>query len=261
VQALQQEVATLQALRAVALSGDALADVPLKVVQLLKRRAHNEDASRMRAHPAPIRYTLLASFVHVRTMEVTDDTVRMMLDVIRRIETQTEKHLKKTLLQDIKRVTGKVQLLYRIAKAVVEAPDGTIRNVLFPCVKETTCHELVAEAKASHPHYRIWYQAIMRQKFVRHYRRMLPLVLEHLTFCEALAVIKQSRGTKGAYFPADVVEGVVSPRWRETVIEEHEGTTRIHRPYYELWVLQRLERALKCQEIWVEGAYAFRNPS
>jgi TnpA family transposase len=271
VQALQQEVAMLQALRAVALPGDVLADVPLKVVQLLKRRAHNEDASRMRAHPAPIRYTLLASFIHVRMMEVTDDTVRMTLDVIRRIETQTEKHLEKALLQDIKRVTGKVQLLYRIAEAVVEAPDGTIRNVLFPCVKEATFHDLVAEAKASHPHYRIWYQAIMRQKFVRHYRRMLPLILDHLTFCsenrfqpviKALAAIKQSLGTEGPYLPADVpVEGVVSPRWRETVIEEHEGTTRINRPYYELCVLQRLERALKCKEIWVEGAYAFRNPS
>ena len=157
----------------------------------------------------------------------------MTLEVIRRIDTQTEKHLEKTLLQDIKRVTGKVQLLYRIAEAVVETPDGTIRNVLFPCVKEATFHDLVAEAKASHPQYRSWYQAVMRQKFMRHYRRMLPLVLEHLSFrsenrfqpvIEALAVIKQSLGTKGQYFPTDVpVEGVVPPSWRETVIEAHEG--------------------------------------
>jgi Tn3 transposase DDE domain-containing protein len=46
-----------------------------------------------------------------------------------------------------------------------------------------------------------------------------------------------------------------------TVLEEHAGTTRINRQYYELCVLQRLERALKCKEVWVEGAYAFRNPS
>jgi TnpA family transposase len=271
VKNLQQEVTKLHTLQTLGLPAEALADVPFKVLQLLKRRAHHEDASRMRAHPAPIRYTLLASFVHVRTMEVTDDAVRMTLEVIRRIDTQTEKHLEKTLLQDIKRVTGKVQLLYRIAEAVVETPDGTIRNVLFPCVKEATFHDLVAEAKASHPQYRSWYQAVMRQKFMRHYRRMLPLVLEHLSFrsenrfqpvIEALAVIKQSLGTKGQYFPADVpVEGVVLPSWRETVIEEHEGTTRINRQYYELCVLQRLERALKCKEIWVEGAYAFRNPS
>jgi hypothetical protein len=105
-------------------------------------------------------------------MEVTDDVVRMMLEIIRRIETQTEKHLHRALLRDITRV----------AEAVVEAPDGTIRQFLFPRVGEDTFRELVAEARASGPQCRLWYQYIMRQKYVRHYRRMLPLVLEHLTF-------------------------------------------------------------------------------
>ena len=154
----------------------------------------------MRAHPAPIRYTLMVCFVMVRTMEVTDDVVRMLLEMIRRIETQTEKHLQKTLLQDVKRVAGKVQLLYRIAEAVVEDPDGTIRTVLFPEVKEETFRDLATEAKASGPQYRIWYQYVMRQKYIHHYRQILPWILEHLTFrsenrfqpvIEALAVIKQ----------------------------------------------------------------------
>jgi hypothetical protein len=56
----------------------------------------------------------MACFISVRTMEVTDDVVRMMLEMIRCIDTQTEKHLQKTLLRDIKRVAGKVQLLYRV---------------------------------------------------------------------------------------------------------------------------------------------------
>jgi TnpA family transposase len=271
VKNLQHELTKLQTLRGLGVPAGAFAGVPEKVVQLLKRRAANERAGEMRAHPPAIRHALLACFVHVRTMEVTDNAARMTLEVIRRIDTQTEKHLEKTLLQDIKRVTGKVQLLYRIAEAVVETPDGTIRNVLFPCVKEATFHDLVAEAKASHPNYRSWYQAVMRQKYVHHYRQMLPGILEHLAFrsenrfqpvIEALAVIKQYLPTKYQYFPEDVpVDGVVLPSWRETVIKEHEGATRINRPYYELCVLQRLERALKCKEVWVEGAYAFRNPS
>jgi hypothetical protein len=158
VKNLQHELTKLQTLRGLGVPAGAFAGVPEKVLQLLKRRATNERAGEMRAHPPVIRHALLACFVHVRTMEVTDDAVRMTLEVIRRIDTQTEKHLEKTLLQDIKRVTGKVQLLYRIAEAGVDTPDGTIRNVLFPCVKEATFHALVAEAKASHPHYRVWYQ-------------------------------------------------------------------------------------------------------
>jgi TnpA family transposase len=270
VKNLQKEVTKLHTLRALGVSAESLAGVPFKVLQTLRRRAHQEHASEMRAHPAPIRYALLACFIHARTMDVTDDTVRMLLEVIRRIETQTEKRLHRELLQDIKRVAGKVQLLFRVAEAVVDAPEGTIRDVIFPRVKEDIFRELVAEAKASGPQYRSWYQYVMRQKYVRHYRQMLPWVLEHLTFrsenrfqpvIEALAVIKRYLGTKYQYFPEEVpVEGVVSPSWRETVLEHQDGTVRINRQYYELCVLQRLERALKCKEIWVEGSYAFRNP-
>ena len=271
VKHLQEEITKLQTLRALGVPAEVLAGVPFKVLQTLKRRAHNEHAGEMRAHPAPIRYALMACFIHARTMDVTDDVIHMLLEIIRRMDTQTEKHLHKTLLQDIKRVAGKVQLLYRIAEAVVEEPDGTIRTVLFPQVKEETFRDLAAEAKASGPQYRIWYQYVMRQKYIHHYRQMLPWVLEHLTFrsenrfqpvIEALAVIKQSLGTKGQYFPAEVpLDGVVLPSWRDTVIEKHDDTVQINRQYYELWVLQQLERALTCKEVWVEGAHAFRNPS
>lgn len=271
VKNLQKEVRKLQTLRALGVPADALAVVPWKVLQTLQRRATNERASEMRAHPTVIRCALMACFIHARTMEVTDDVVRMLLEIIRRMDTQTEKHLQKELLRDIKHVAGKVQLLYRIAEAVVEEPDGTIRTVLFPQVKEETFRDLAAEAKASGPQYRIWYHYVMRQKYIHHYRQMLPWVLEHLTFrsenrfqpvIEALAVIKQSLGTKGQYFSKEVpLDGGVLPSWRATVLEEHDGDVRINRQYYELCVLQRLERAMKCKEVWVEGAYAFRNPS
>jgi hypothetical protein len=247
VKHLQKEVAKLRTLRAIGVPTEACATVPFKVLQILKRRATNERAGEMRAHPDPIRYALMACFIHVRTMDVTDDVVHMMLEVIRRIETQTEKHLHKELLQDITRVAGKVQLLFRVAEAVVEEPDGTIREVLFPRVAEETFRDLVTEAKASGPQYRSWYQSVMRQKYIRHYRQMLPWVLEHLTFrsenrfqpvIAALAVITRYLGTKYHYFPEEVpIEGVVLPRWRDTVLEDRDGKVRINRQYYELCVL------------------------
>ena len=57
------------------------------------------------------------------------------------------------------------------------------------------------------------------------------------------------------------IEGVVTPRWKEKVFEQVNGETKINRRYYELCVLEKLERALKCKEVWVEGSYDFRNPS
>lgn len=127
-----------------------------------------------------------------------------------------------------------------------------------------TAWELVTEAKASGPQYRSWYQYVMRQKYIRHYRQMLPWVLEHLTFrsenrfqpvIAALAVIKRYLGTKYHYFPEEVpLEGVVLPSWRDTVLEPKDGTVRIHRRSYELCVLQRLATPARiCPPIGTHG--------
>jgi hypothetical protein len=44
------------------------------------------------------------------------------------------------------------------------------------------------------------------------------------------------------------------------VLEKVENEVKVNRSYYELCVLEKLERALKCKEVWVEGSHAFRNP-
>jgi hypothetical protein len=145
--------------------------------------------------------------------------------------------------------------------------------VLFPAVKEETFHELVAEFRHSKPQYRLIKQTLMRNKFVRHYRRMLPMLLDNVIFrsenrfqpvIEALDAIRRNVNKKGRnrYFEEKVqTDGVVSPSWASKVFEEVEGGTKVNRHYYELCVLQKLQRALKCKEVWVEGAHAFRNPN
>jgi len=46
---------------------------------------------------------------------------------------------------------------------------------------------------------------------------------------------------------------------KKMAIEEIKGIPRIVKHYF-LAVLQKLEKALKCKEIWVEGAYRYRDP-
>jgi hypothetical protein len=36
--------------------------------------------------------------------------------------------------------------------------------------------------------------------------------------------------------------------------------TRVLKHYFELCVLQKLEKALRNKEVWVEGSYRYRNP-
>jgi hypothetical protein len=97
----------------------------------------------------------MASYLYVRAMEVTDDITRMAIDLIHRLETRSEKQINREFLADLKRVDGKMQILSRVAEAVVEQPDGVVREVIFSRVKEETFHDLVTEFRASGPELRL----------------------------------------------------------------------------------------------------------
>jgi hypothetical protein len=271
VASLKKEIDKLQQLRSVGIAKEDLANIPFKVQKLLFRRAKNETASKMREHPLEIRYGLMACFISIRTMEVIDNIVSMFVTMIHRIDMRAEKQRDNTLLKDLQHVEGKTQILFRVAEAITSNPDGNIRDVIFPKVKEDVFRDLVAEKKASGPQYRFLHQYIMKQKYTYHYRQMLPLVLENITFrsdnrfqpiIEALSQIKQYIRTKYKYFPVSVpIEGVVTGIWEKAVLEKVGTSTKVNRKYYEVCVLQQLERALRCKEIWVEGSYEWRNPS
>ncbi|MDP6736702.1 MAG: IS1 family transposase [Nitrospinaceae bacterium] len=146
-------------------------------------------------------------------MEVIDDIVQMFVKLIHRIDVRAENQRDKQLLADFKRVEGKTQILYRVAEMVTENPDGTIRDVIFPKVKEETFENLVAEKQASGSIYQRMHQQLMLNKYTHHYRRMLGPVLENLTFrtdnrfqpiITALAIIKRYFGASRKYFPESV---------------------------------------------------------
>jgi len=151
--------------------------------------------------------------------------------------------------------------------------EAIVREVIFPRVKEEIFRNLVTEFRVTGPNLRLLRQAVMQRKFARHYRRMLPALLETLQFrsdnrfqptIEALTVIQRHLGSHHRHFPeakSIPIEGVVTPAWEERVFEEVGGERKVNRRYYEICTLQKLQRALKCKEIWVEGSYAFRNPS
>jgi hypothetical protein len=179
---LNVEIGKLQTIRGVGLKSEVFSGLPWKVLQLLKRRATNETATEMREHPDVIQYGLMGCFLYVRSTEVTDDIARMAVELIQRLDKRSETQIFRELLADVARVEGKMQILSRVAEAVVEQPDGIVREVVFPAVKEETFRDLIAEFRTSGPHPRLLRQNVMERKFVRHYRRMLPALLNTIEF-------------------------------------------------------------------------------
>ena len=107
----------------------------------------------------------------------------------------------------------------------------------------------------------------MRASYGRHYRRMVPEILNILEFrsnnevhqpvIKALEIIKKYYQIGSHYFSEDdtiPIEGVIRSVMKDTVIEKDiEGEERINRINYEIVALQSLRDKLRCKEIWVLG--------
>lgn len=269
-----EEIAKLQPLRALQLPADLFAQVPRKILQGYRQRAAVEEPYELRRHPAAVRYTLLSAFSYLRMQEISDTLVDVLLEIVHRLGVKAERKVEKELLADLKRVTGKTNLLFRLAEATLENPDGIVRDVVYPVVPEPTLRDLVKEWKTNGPAYRSKVTVLMRNSYRSHYRRMIPKLLETLAFCSnndrhrpviaAIELLQRYIDSKVRLYPAEEevpLDGIVKKSWLDAVLEsDATGTLRVNRINYELCVLQTLREKLRCKEVWVVGADRYRNP-
>jgi TnpA family transposase len=271
---LQDELAKLHLLRGVALPPDLFDDAASRDLERCRRRVCVEAPYELRRHPQAARLTWLAAFVHLRIRTLTDDLVDLLIETIHTIGARAERKVERELLEDLKRVTGKQNLLFALAEATLAEPDGVVRDVVFPVVGEQTLQELVKEWKATGPTYRLTLRAVIRNAYRGHYRRMVPRLLATLDFrcnndrhrpvMDALELVKRFAQSKVRLFPPEEavpLDGVVRGLWREAVVEQDAtGQDRVNRITYEIAVLEALRERLRCKEIWVVGANRYRNP-
>jgi hypothetical protein len=125
------------------------------------KRTSAEDPYELRRHP-PLQATLLAAYCHLRGYEITDNLVDLLIDT-------------GELIEDLKRVAGKNNLLFQLAEATLTHPDGIGREVVFPVVDEQTLCDLVKEWKATGPVYRQQLRSVIRNSYRSHFRQMLPI--------------------------------------------------------------------------------------
>ncbi|NEQ64813.1 MAG: Tn3 family transposase, partial [Symploca sp. SIO2D2] len=268
------EIEKLKRIRSVGLPTDLFTLISPKLVQTYRQRAATETPYLLRQHPAAIRYTLMAAFCIQRSQEITDNLIELLIQIIRRIGTRAERRINKELVDDFKQVTGKTNLLFRIAEVAVAQPSGVIQNVIYPVVSQQTLKDLVKEYKSTGIAYRQRVYTVMRASFASHYRRMIPQLLEMLEFCSnndihrpvivALELLKKYAQSQARYYaPGEEIpiDGVLKSGWKEILLEKDpDGKERINRINYEISVLQTLRERLCCKEIWVVGANRYRNP-
>lgn len=268
------EIEKLKRIRAVGLPTNLFQGISAKIIQKYRQRAATESPYDLRQHPETIRYTLMSAFCHQRSQEITDNLIEILISIIKRIGTRAEKRIQKELIEDFKQITGKTNILFRIAEVALANPQGVIQKVVYPVVSQETLKNLVKESKSSSTAYRQKVHTVMRSSFATHYRRMIPQLLEVLEFRSnndihhpiilALELLKKYMDSKAKYYDLEEkipIEGVLKTGWKDIIIEKtDEGKERINRINYEIIVLQALRERLTCKEIWVVGADRYRNP-
>lgn len=271
---IQDELAKLELIRGIALPADLFDGVRPRDLERYRQRVAVEAPYELRRHPEPARLTWLAAFVHLRGRTLTDDLVDLLIETIHRIGARAERRVERELLNDLRRVSGKPTLLFEIAGASIDKPDGTVREVIFPVVGEQTLRDLVKEGNTTEPSYRTTLRTVIRNSYKGHYRRMVPQLLDKLEFrsnneyhrpvIQALDLLRRYAGTKARLFPADEeipIDGIVRGLWRDATVEtDAKGRERVNRITYEICVLEALRTRLRCKEIWVVGANRYRNP-
>ncbi|MDP1771184.1 MAG: Tn3 family transposase [Kiritimatiellales bacterium] len=271
---MQDELAKLALIRKIGLPTDLFDKVSPLDLERCRKRVSVEVPRDLRRHPDAVRITWLAAFVYLRARSLIDDLVDLLIETIHQIGARAERKVDRELLEDLKRVSGKQNLLFELADATLAQPDGVVRDVVFPVVGEQTLRDLVKEWKATGPTYRITLRTVIRNSYKGHYRRMVPTLLAALEFrcnndlhrpvMDALELVKRFADTKAHTFPVDEnvpLDGVVRGLWREAVMDKDAaGRDRINRITYEIAALEALRERLRCKEIWVVGANRYRNP-
>ena len=274
VKSLRQEMAKLDLIRQLDLPPDLFDHTSIQELERYRQRVAVEASFELRRHPEPMRLTWLAAFAYVRGRAITDGLVDLLIETIHHIGARAERKVERELLEDLKRVSGKQNLLFELADAALTNPDGIVREVVYPVVGEQTLRDLVKEWKATGPTYRTTLRTVIRNSYSGHYRQMVPQLLETLSFRSnnevhqpvicALEIVKRYAGTKLRIFPIEEIvplEGVVRGLWREAVVEtDTQGRSRVNRITYEICLLEALREQLRCKEIWVVGANRYRNP-
>jgi TnpA family transposase len=279
VKTIEKEVAKLKAVRQVGLPDGLFIDVAPRILASWRARVAAEAPSQLRRHPHDIKVTLLAAYLSCRGREITDTLVDLLIATVHRINARADTKVTSDFVAELKRVSGKENILFKMAEAALEAPESRVEDVIYPAVPggHKTLVSLLHEFKAKGTSYRQHKQRVFKASYTNHYRTGLIQIIEALEFgstntvhtpmMDALALIKRYKAEQSnrikcyALGERVPVDGVMPAELVELMYwADSQRRQRILRTVYECGVFQSLRDKLRCKEIWVVGTDRWRNP-
>ncbi len=254
---------------------NSLERLPNKELQQYYRNICTKYPSAIKEMPEKHRYAFLAIFVFVKRRQVNDNLAELLIRLTKKIKRTGENRLKNELSQivEIKKGCSNKNLLNTLISTILSCENQVIKDAIYPIVPKERLKATQKENSGGQLLYDSLLHECARRSYVHHYRRMVVPVLDLLDFntnnlyyqpiIEALGVIKSQLDTGTVYYPLDLnvpIEGAIKKQHIPFVIEHTEQGERINRINYEMYVLSNLRNKLRVKEVWIKGAYEYRDP-
>ncbi len=288
------EIKKLEHIRSIKLPLSLLQNVSRKFLQKYYLRVLAGFPSYIEKYSGDSHYGTMAVFCYVRSQILTDTLAELFLQLVHKIKRSSETHVIKKVIPEIKRVDGKFDILYKLADAAGNNPEGIIKEVIYPKVSQQKLLDLAEELECKGKWYQEQVQTKMRSLYSHAHRQALLPLLEAFVFktntssgkelLKAIEFIKKHRSCVKEFYPksAKAPIDVIPNEWRTAVLEietpldpkplDQETKEKrskekpknilykVRRMNYEIAILEELCRQLQCKSIWIEGAYRYRNP-
>ena len=218
------------------------------------------------------KYASMAIFCHIRAELVADSLGDLFLKLVRKIQKSSESYVNSTLVKEIKRVEGKFDILYKLAQASLDCPNGVIKETIYPIVDIETLKQL----KEDLSHRGHWYNNQVKNKMRSLYSHgsradLLDILSalsldaddeEHQALITAIQfILKHRHETVEIYKEAPPIKNVIPDNWLDFVIEDiNKSPVNVNRLNYEMVVCNELRKKLTYKGVWIKHGYRYRNP-
>jgi len=269
IDSIKSEIKKLQFLQSLRISSKISLMGSRKLLQKYHDRVRIEFPSHLRNHASHIRHATLAIFCFLRSQAIADTLADLLLRLIHRLEKKAEQHVEKYILSEVKRVDGKFDTLFLLANTSVENPTGIIENEIYPNVSKERLEDIVKDLQ----HRGKWYKNQIQVKSIFLYshsgRRLIWTMFDALSlksdqeqFIDIIKALKWIKSHDNSqYFTKIPFQNVIPASWMPFIkIQTDKDKFKINIHALELALFQRLTQELGCKNIWIEGAYRYRNP-
>jgi TnpA family transposase len=224
---------------------------------------------------APTRkYAMMAIFCLIRLELLLDSLTDTLIKLIKKIRSGAEKYVDRYILNEVKRVDGKFDILEKLAVLNVNNPKSIIEETVYPVISQNTLEEVIEDLQHRGSK---WYQDQVQEKMHTTYAygnrvtllsvlRTLELFEDDVEYQRILTAIHfinkyWDESDLSYYLNLPPLIGVIPHNWYKSTVTVEKGHLRINKYNYELAVLEQLKDFLGFKAIWVGRSYSYRNPN